>query len=155
MEKQLVPKEKTNVEVTGLSTKIDWKKFTSAEVMSYFQSRLNDLQDEGNKIYLDAVWNERIFSAEISFTPNIGDTYYLYKRTNGTEFLSLISPYEWTPPGEFIGATKSNHIGKWEQLLMDVKSSPPVKEAKIEPDLNHPLRFDCTDCGHNGYNCRC
>jgi len=131
MEKQIILKEKTGVELTGLSKKIDWRKFTSADVMAHFQSRLNDLQDEGNQIFQEALWNERIFSAQISFTPTIGEKYYLYKRNNGTEFLSLISPYEWSPPGEFIGATKSNHIGKWERILMDIKSSPAFKNAKM------------------------
>lgn len=117
----IMPKTKTDVEVTGLSKKIDWKKFTSQDVMTYFQSRLNDLQDEGNKIYQEAIWNERIFSAEIRFTPIIGEVYFLYKRDDGSEFLSLISPYEWTPPGEFIGATKSNHIGKWDKVNIKQK----------------------------------
>ena len=116
----IVPKKKSDVEITGLSKKIDWKKFTSSEVKSHFQSRLNDLQDVGNKIYVEAVWNERIFSAQVGFTPMIGKIYYLYKRDNRTEFLSLISPNEWTPPYEFIGATKSNHIGKWEKIELNI-----------------------------------
>ena len=122
MKNQIVPKTKSDVEVTGLSKKIDWKKFTSPNVAAYFQSRLNDLHNEGNEIYQDALWNEKIFSAQIGFIPSIGDVYYLYKRNNGTEFLSLIAPYEWIPPGEFIGATKCNYIGKWEKILMDINT---------------------------------
>jgi hypothetical protein len=35
-----------------------------------------------------------IYNAKLSFKPNIGQTYYLYEKTNGDHLLSLVSPSE-------------------------------------------------------------
>ena len=41
--------------------------------------------------------SERIYSAQMSFEPVVGHTYYFYQRkgTNGTDVLSMIAPGEW------------------------------------------------------------
>lgn len=39
--------------------------------------------------------SENIYNANIPFEPVIGHDYYMYKRENGTHFLSMISPEEW------------------------------------------------------------
>ena len=44
--------------------------------------------------------SERIYLADIPFEPVIGHTYYLYKRDENSDVLSLIGPHEW-------GRTKS------------------------------------------------
>jgi hypothetical protein len=40
-------------------------------------------------------FSEKIYQASCSFAPVIGNTYYLYKRKDESEFLSMISPSEW------------------------------------------------------------
>lgn len=42
-----------------------------------------------------------IYSAKLSFTPVIGQVYYLYEKKNGDHFLSLVSPKEWGANGPF------------------------------------------------------
>ena len=42
-----------------------------------------------------------IYNARLSFKPNIGQTYYLYEREDGSHLLSLVSPKEWGPSGPF------------------------------------------------------
>ncbi len=42
-----------------------------------------------------------IYEANLSFKPNIGQTYYLYQKKDETHILSLISPKEWGPAGPF------------------------------------------------------
>jgi hypothetical protein len=42
-----------------------------------------------------------IYSASLSFKPNIGQTYYLYEKKDGSHILSLVSPKEWGPAGPF------------------------------------------------------
>jgi len=42
-----------------------------------------------------------IYSAKLSFKPNIGQVYYLYEKTDGTHTLSLVSPKEWGSSGPF------------------------------------------------------
>jgi len=39
--------------------------------------------------------SERIYSAQMSFEPIIGETYYLYEKADGGDTLSLIGPREW------------------------------------------------------------
>lgn len=43
----------------------------------------------------------QIYNARLSFKPNIGQTYYLYEREDGSHLLSLVSPKEWGPSGPF------------------------------------------------------
>ena len=42
-----------------------------------------------------------IYGAKMSFKPNIGQTYHLYEKQDGSYLLSLVSPKEWGPSGPF------------------------------------------------------
>lgn len=42
-----------------------------------------------------------IYNARLSFKPNIGQTYYLYEKQDGSHLLSLVSPKEWGKNGPF------------------------------------------------------
>ncbi len=42
-----------------------------------------------------------IYNARLSFKPNIGQTYFLYERHDGSHLLSLVSPKEWGANGPF------------------------------------------------------
>ncbi len=42
-----------------------------------------------------------IYSARLSFKPNIGQVYYLYEKHDGSHTLSLVSPKEWGANGPF------------------------------------------------------
>ena len=42
-----------------------------------------------------------IYGAKLSFKPNIGQTYYLYEKDDGSYLLSLVSPKEWGAGGPF------------------------------------------------------
>jgi hypothetical protein len=39
--------------------------------------------------------SERVYLADIPFEPIINHIYYMYKRDDGTDVLSLIAPHEW------------------------------------------------------------
>src|SRR5215213_3124741 len=60
-----------------------------------------------------------IYSAQLSFKPNIGQTYYLYEKKDGSSMLSLISPKEWgrsTPFKRFIAAVQLLADHTWREL---------------------------------------
>ncbi|OJW05215.1 MAG: hypothetical protein BGO52_18350 [Sphingobacteriales bacterium 44-61] len=60
-----------------------------------------------------------IYDAKLSFKPNIGQTYYLYQRKDGTHLLSLVSPREWGSSGpfqKFIAAVKLLADHTWMEL---------------------------------------
>ncbi len=42
-----------------------------------------------------------IYEARLSFKPQIGHTYHLYEKKNGTHMLSLVAPHEWGGAGPF------------------------------------------------------
>ena len=42
-----------------------------------------------------------IYSAKLSFTPVIGNIYFLYEKNDGSHFVSMVSPKEWGGSGPF------------------------------------------------------
>lgn len=60
-----------------------------------------------------------IYSARLSFKPNIGQTYYLYERSDGTYMLSLVSPHEWgrsVPFKAFVAKVQLLADHTWKEL---------------------------------------
>jgi hypothetical protein len=60
-----------------------------------------------------------IYSAKLSFNPNIGQTYYLYEKHDGSSMLSLVSPKEWGKSGpfkKFIAAVQLLADHTWKEL---------------------------------------
>ena len=60
-----------------------------------------------------------IYSAKLSFKPNIGQVYYLYEKTDGSSMLSLVSPKEWGKNGpfkKFIAAVRLLADHTWMEL---------------------------------------
>ncbi|MFM2139166.1 MAG: hypothetical protein RJA57_1473 [Bacteroidota bacterium] len=55
----------------------------------------------------------KIYQAKLSFKPNIGQTYHLYEKEDGSHLLSLVAPREWGPAGPF-----KKHVAA-VQLLAD------------------------------------
>ncbi len=43
----------------------------------------------------------KIYNSRLSFKPNIGQTYYVYEKEDGSHLLSLVSPKEWGSSGPF------------------------------------------------------
>ena len=50
---------------------------------------------QAQKIHGRITVSEEIYNAECSFEPAINQIYHLYKRKDGSKFLSMISPDEW------------------------------------------------------------
>ena len=60
-----------------------------------------------------------IYSARLSFKPNIGQIYYLYEKKDGNCMLSLVSPKEWggsVPFKRFISAVRLLADHTWAEL---------------------------------------
>jgi hypothetical protein len=60
-----------------------------------------------------------IYDAKLSFKPQIGQTYYLYERKDGTHLLSLVSPKEWGASGpfkQFLAAVQLLADHTWKEL---------------------------------------
>lgn len=60
-----------------------------------------------------------IYTANLSFKPNIGQTYHLYQRNDDSFMLSLVSPKEWgksMPFKKFIAAVQLLADHTWKEL---------------------------------------
>lgn len=60
-----------------------------------------------------------IYSAKLSFKPEIGQVYYLYQKKDGSHTLSLISPAEWgaaMPYPGFVAAVQLLADHTWKEL---------------------------------------
>jgi hypothetical protein len=60
-----------------------------------------------------------IYSARLSFKPNIGQVYYLYEKQDGSHLLSLVSPKEWGPAGpfkRFVASVRLLADHTWQEL---------------------------------------
>jgi len=68
--------------------------------------------------------SESIYTAEVGFKPNIGQTCYLYERSNGKRVLSLVSPDEWggNPPYAYVATARllSDHTWDVDDLASSV-----------------------------------
>lgn len=62
--------------------------------------------------------SERIYLAEMNFGPIIGKIYHLYRRENGNDVMSMISPSEWgkKAPYQYVATIKLLADHTWEVL---------------------------------------
>jgi hypothetical protein len=96
---------------------IAWKSRGIHNVNKEFENKFNELKLQYQKLMEEYEWNDLVYNAKFSFEPVIGEIYHLYNGTEGTHFLSLISPHEWNK--EHIATFKLNSDKKW--LLLNHK----------------------------------
>lgn len=80
----------------------------------YFRTRVDEIREEWKRLEEDLLITEEVFGSDYSFQPLERTTYYLYRRTNGTRFLSLIEPQSWSQ--ELIYAVQLQSTGIWKIL---------------------------------------
>lgn len=91
-----------------------WKKGQAHKANKVFVKKYDELKEEFKELIDEVKWNEFVYSALYNFVPVMGETYYLYRKGDGSVFLSLISPEEWNM--EFIGATRLESNNKWIKI---------------------------------------
>lgn len=91
-----------------------WKRIQAQTANKVFNKKYEEIKEEFNTLIDEVKWNEFVYSTKYNFVPVIGETYYLYYKSDGTYFLSLISPNEWNM--EFIGATRLESNNKWVKI---------------------------------------
>ncbi len=63
--------------------------------MAQLYKQMQLLAEQAKHISQRVEVSERIYSAQMSFEPLVGNTYYLYEKADGGDALSLIGPQEW------------------------------------------------------------
>jgi hypothetical protein len=91
-----------------------WKQGQAQKANKVFVKKYNELKDEFKELVEEVSWNDLVYSSNYNFLPVIGETYYLYRKSDESLFLSLILPSEWNM--DFVGATRLESNNKWIKL---------------------------------------
>lgn len=92
-----------------------WKASNIQNVNSEFQARYDELITQAQKLKEEYEWNDVIYSkTDYNFQPTVGQVYHLYRRVNGSLFLSIIEPQSWRM--EYVGSFRLESTNKWIKL---------------------------------------
>jgi hypothetical protein len=91
-----------------------WKQGQAQKANKVFVKKYNELKAEFKELVEEVSWNDLVYSSNYNFLPVIGETYYLYRKSDESLFLSLILPSEWNM--DFVGATRLESNNKWIKL---------------------------------------
>ncbi len=96
--------------------------------MAQLYEQMQLLAEQAKKIQQRVEVSERIYSAKIGFEPIIGKTYYLYRRENGEDFLSLVAPNEWGKSRnlEYVATVKLLADHTWDVINEQEKNEQAV-----------------------------
>jgi hypothetical protein len=87
----------------------------SNKLKHHYVSKFEELKSDYQKLMEDISMNERIYQSSYNFQPIVGQIYYLYKKENDDEFLSIISPIEWNNRYQLIGSYQLQTDGRWNE----------------------------------------
>jgi hypothetical protein len=96
---------------------VDLSAFNSLQahkVTKSLQKRTEEITKLILQLQEDYTANLQLYSAARSFEPVLGNVYHLYEKTDGTHFLSLISPNEWRQKYLYSGSLNSD--GTWSRV---------------------------------------
>jgi hypothetical protein len=85
----------------------------TSKIKKYYSSKFEEMTKEYENLMSEIKMNERLYTASHNFEPISGETYHLYKKESGEEFLSLISPDQWKK-FEFVGSYRFLSDGRWQ-----------------------------------------
>ncbi|MEL6123660.1 MAG: DUF2452 domain-containing protein [Bacteroidota bacterium] len=73
--------------------------------------------------------SEKIYLADCSFKPVIGQEYQLYEKSDGSWILSMVTPAEWgaNPPYYYLASARLLHDHTWE--ILKLNNDKPIFEV--------------------------
>ena len=103
--------------VISTTDAIAWKNRSITKINHKVKAKFLELKTEYENMLEEFEYNNLIFDAKFSFEPIIGEVYHLYKRENGENFLSIISPQECN--FNSLGSFYLNTDQIWEKAKLD------------------------------------
>ena len=85
----------------------------TSKLKHHFTSKFSELQSQYKTLMDEIQLNERLYKAKHNFEPIPGKSYHLYIKDEGEEFLSIISPEEWSNKFDYIGTYEFLSDGRW------------------------------------------
>lgn len=92
-----------------------WNARIEPEFKHYFNEKYNELVSQYTQLVEEYNINKLMYESNISFTPVIGKTYYLYERADGSRFISILSLKDTGWKG-YIGAFRLKAQYTWERI---------------------------------------
>jgi hypothetical protein len=91
-----------------------WKQKNLIKLNKHYSTEFQELKQKYESLISNFKWNELIYNSKFNFEPVMGEIYFLYQKTNGELFLSLICPDEWD--FELVGSFKLTSTNRWEKI---------------------------------------
>lgn len=100
--------------------------------------QIKSLQQQAGTILQATARDQQLHRAQCNFQRKPGNTYHLYRRGDGREYLSMLAPEEWggTPPHEFIGSFRLESDMSWTPV--DELAGEEQARALVHDLLNPP-----------------
>lgn len=98
--------------------------------------QIRHLQKEARKVLEDGKRDQELHHAQCNFIRHPGKTYYLYKKSAGQTYFSMLAPNEWggQPPHAFIAAYRLEADMSWTPA--SELNKPDDSQALLEQLLN-------------------
>ena len=95
------------------------------QIKDQVEHLLSQAQDIHDRIDV----SEKVYLADCSFQPVIGQIYQLYEKKDGSWILSMVTPAEWgkNPPYFFLASARLMHDHTWE--ILEVNKDKPILEV--------------------------
>lgn len=78
--------------ITQVDTETTYKLPKTQEASHKLRSRYEELQEEFRKLVETSDDTQRMYNADVSFIPIVGQVYHLYQREDGTEWIGMVDP---------------------------------------------------------------
>ncbi|XP_047416628.1 uncharacterized protein C1orf50 homolog [Sciurus carolinensis] len=114
--------------------------------LTVIAKQIQHLQEQARKVLEDAHRDADLLRVACNMVKKPGNIYYLYKRENGQQYFSIISPKEWGIgcPHDFLGAYKLQHDLSWTPYE-DIEKQD-AKISLMDKLLNQPVALpSCTE----------
>ncbi|MEL6538385.1 MAG: DUF2452 domain-containing protein [Bacteroidota bacterium] len=94
--------------------------------MGQLYDQMETLVKQAEAIKKRVAISERIYEVKMNFEPRILKEYYVYQRTDGTDFISLVAPHEWGRSSTLIYVAQVRLLADhtWEVVDMPDESTP-------------------------------
>lgn len=70
------------------------KEQVGKQMLQLYQ-QMEVLQNQAKELHMRREISERVYQAQLSYDPIVGQVYYLYEKDTGQDVVSIISPNEW------------------------------------------------------------
>lgn len=86
--------------------------------LDQIRKQVETLMAQAKSIHQRVELSERIYQADVNFRPVYGHTYYLYRRNDESDLLSMVSPEEWGDNGPYVYLATVRLLGDstWEVI---------------------------------------